>query len=161
MWEWLIKSCEKQCMQCWGTLRLRRMFSQPQCVLLSKHWIQRPLTPVSAVKNNLGAITSIHFLNGNRNVYLRYLLCAEEFVYHRQFFWKKNIYSNFIWVYSETSIRRLWPVEKNRKASQTETCIKVTSFGWSKIVVSKGSTILGELQKPSHVLTEQFDQQRF
>ena len=56
----------------------------------------RPLTPVSSDVNDLEALTTNHFLLGNRNVCLPYLPCAEEFVDHRKLFRQIQAYANLI-----------------------------------------------------------------
>ena len=72
----------------------------------------RPLTPVSSDVNDLEALTRNHFLLGNKNVFLPYLPCAENFVDHRKLFRQAQANANLIW---DRFCKEYLPTLKNRQ----------------------------------------------
>ena len=74
----------------------RMMFSQPQYVFVEQTLKVKSFKLVNYDVGNLGAITSDHFLFCTRNVYMPYLLGAEEFVEQRKFIQKTPAISDVI-----------------------------------------------------------------
>ena len=121
----------------------------------------RPLTPVSSDVNDLEALTSNHFLLGNKNDCLPYLPCAEEFVDHRNLFRQTQAYANLISDRFRKDYLRTLNNCKSGHLQLTNLLQKTISFGWSKTVTSEDFMIWVEARRPSKGPTEWFDQRKF
>ena len=118
VWERLVRSCKKALYAVLGNrLVTEEVLSTTMCVV-EQTLNARPLTPVSSDVNDLEALTSNHFLLGNKNVCLPYLPCAEEFVNHRKFFRQTQAHANLIW---DRFRKEYLPTLKNRQKWRSTT----------------------------------------
>ena len=97
VWERLVRSCKKAMYAVLGNRSVTEDVLSTTMCIVEQTLNSRPLTPVSSDFNDLEALTPNHFLLGNKNVCLPYLLCAEEFVDHRKLFRQTQAYANLIW----------------------------------------------------------------
>ena len=97
VWERFLRRCEKTMYAVLGNRSVREDVLSTTMCIVEETLKARPLTPVSSDVNDLEAMTPNHFLLGNRNVCLPYLLCVEVIVDHRKLFRQTQAYANLIW----------------------------------------------------------------
>ena len=95
VWERLVRSCKKAMYVVLGNRSVTEDVLSTTMCIVEQTLNARPLTPVSSNVNDLEALLPNHFLLGNTNVCLPYILCAEEFIDHQILF--RKTHANLIW----------------------------------------------------------------
>ena len=95
--ERLVRSCKKAMYAVLGNRSVTEDVLSTTLCFVEQTLNAGRLTPVSSDVNDLDALNPNHFLLGNRNVFLPYLLFAEDFVDHRKLFRQTQAYANLIW----------------------------------------------------------------
>ena len=97
VWERLVRICKKAMLAVLGNRSITEDILSTAMCIVEQTLNAKPLTTVSSDANDLEALTSKHFLPGNRTICLPYLPSAEEFVDHRKLFRQTQAYANLIW----------------------------------------------------------------
>ena len=96
IWERLVRSFKRVLYTILGTRRLTDEVLNNTFCLVEYALNSRPLTPVSADPNDLGAITLNHFLLGNQETGIPSIFGVDEFD-HRKPYARAQPYANAIW----------------------------------------------------------------
>ena len=92
VWERLVRSCKKAIYAVLGNRSVTEDVLSTRMCLVEQTLNARRLTLVSSDATDLEAITSNHFLLGNKKLCVPYLLGAEQFVDHRKLFRQTQAY---------------------------------------------------------------------